>query len=104
MKPSAPTFTASEASFAQRASSASVACGLKYAFQTLRVHKLAAAIDMTAAGTSAPTAIAANANPTNQCGNFAWNSTGIARFGRAIGRSEAIGMKPSSAINPRTNV
>ena len=34
----------------------------------LRVNRFAAAIDMTAAGTSAPIAIAANANPSNHDG------------------------------------
>ena len=37
---------------------------------------LAAAIDMIAAGTSAPTAIAAKQNPTNHEGNIFTNSAG----------------------------
>ena len=42
----------------------------------LRVNRLAAAIDMIAAGTSAPMPMAANATPANQLGNISWNSTG----------------------------
>ena len=42
----------------------------------LRVNRLAAAIDMIAAGTSAPMPIAANATPANQSGNISSNSSG----------------------------
>jgi hypothetical protein len=42
----------------------------------LRVNRLAAPIDITAAGTSAPIAIAENAKPLNQLGNSALNSAG----------------------------
>ena len=42
----------------------------------LRVHRLAAAIDMIAAGTSAPMPIAANAMPANHDENWLSNSTG----------------------------
>ena len=43
----------------------------------LRVHRLAAAIDMIAAGTSAPIPMAANAMPANQRVNWVSNSTGM---------------------------
>ena len=42
----------------------------------LRVNRFAAAIDMIAAGTSAPMPIAANATPANQAGNTWSNSSG----------------------------
>ena len=41
---------------------------------------MAAAIDMIAAGTSAPIAIAAKATPTNHGGNIARNSAGTAKL------------------------
>jgi hypothetical protein len=41
---------------------------------------LAQAIDMIAAGTSAPMAMAAKATPTNHDGNEARNSAGTAKF------------------------
>ena len=44
----------------------------------LRVNRFAAAIDMIAAGTSAPIAIAANATPANQDGNAVWKKCGTA--------------------------
>ena len=47
----------------------------------LRVHRFAAAIDMIAAGTSAPITIAANATPANQGGNSFSNSCGTACCG-----------------------
>jgi len=47
----------------------------------LRVNRLAAAIDITAAGTSAPIAIAANAKPVNQDGNCAMKRSGTAKLG-----------------------
>jgi hypothetical protein len=43
-----------------------------------RVKRFAVAIDMIAAGTSAPIAIAANATPVNQSGNIASKSAGTA--------------------------
>ena len=42
----------------------------------LRVNRFAAAIDMIAAGTSAPMPIAAYATPANQSGNCWSNSSG----------------------------
>ena len=51
-----------------------VAFGLMNSLYTLRVHRFAAAIDMIAAGTSAPIAMAANATPANQGENWSANS------------------------------
>ncbi len=42
----------------------------------LRVNRLAAAIDMIAAGTSAPMTIAAKPMPANQLGKMCSNSSG----------------------------
>ena len=52
-------------------------------FQTFLVNRFAAAIDITAAGTSAPIAIAAKATPTNQSGNMSTKSAGtvVVRLG-----------------------
>ena len=76
MNSSAPTLTASEASLAIVASAASLMPGWTNSFQTLRVKRLAAAIDMTAAGTRAPMAIAAKATPTNHDGKTLRNRSG----------------------------
>ena len=46
----------------------------------LRVDRLAAAIDMIAAGTSAPMTMAEKAMPSNQGGNIFWNSSGTASW------------------------
>ncbi len=51
----------------------------------LRVNRFAAAIDMIAAGTSAPMPIAANATPANQRGNICWNSSGTTVLPSAAG-------------------
>jgi len=61
-------------------------------FQTLRVNRLAAAMDITAAGTSAPMAIAAKATPRNQEGNMSTNSAGTAWFGSVTFSPAAIAM------------
>jgi hypothetical protein len=45
-----------------------------------RVKRLAAAIDMIAAGTSAPMPIAAKATPANHDGNTCSSSAGTAKF------------------------
>ena len=50
----------------------------------LRVNRFAAAMDMIAAGTRAPTAMAANAIPANQLGNESENSCGIASCGLGL--------------------
>ena len=51
----------------------------------LRVNRFAAAIDMIAAGTSAPMAIAANAKPTNQDGNIRETARGPRSWRRIAG-------------------
>src|SRR5512133_2281433 len=74
----------------------------------LRVKVLAAAIDMIAAGTSAPIAIAAKATPANQLGKESSNSCGTTSCAlglpsRPIGFvPAAIATQPSSASSPRT--
>src|SRR6266850_1753837 len=73
---SAPSLTTSDAIFATFASPCGVTSGFTYGFQKLRVNRFAAPIDITAAGTNAPIAIAAKANPVNQLGNSALNSAG----------------------------
>ncbi len=67
----------------------------------LRVHRLAAAIDMIAAGTSAPMPIAANATPANQLGNSFSNSCGTACWAFSTWTPAAMATKPSRAISPR---
>src|SRR3954453_10640629 len=75
----------------------------------LRVHRLAAAIDMIAAGTRAPMAIAANATPANQLGNICWNRAGTMVFPSGLppvttGFVPALmAMYPSRASRPSTN-
>src|ERR1700754_4365547 len=66
----------------------------------LRVHRLAAAVDMIAAGTSAPITIAAYATPANQGGNSFSDSCGTACCGLATFTPAAIATKPSSASSP----
>src|SRR5580700_2729406 len=80
MKKSAPALTKIETILATRDSRAGGQLGSKYSFQMLRVKRLALAIDMIAAGTSAPMAIAAKAMPTNQDGNILRNSAGTAKL------------------------
>ena len=58
----------------------------------MRVKRFAAAIDMTAAGTSAPIAIAANANPTNHDGKTLRKRSGTAKFGSLGSIPRAIAM------------
>src|ERR1700733_2738714 len=76
MKARAPTLTTSDAILATAASPAWLMSGLTEDFQTLRVNRLAAPMLITAAGTSAPMAIAENEKPANQDGNSALNSVG----------------------------
>jgi hypothetical protein len=76
----APILTTSEVSLATRASSSWVASRWRYSFHTLRVNRLADAIDMTAAGTSAPMAIAPKATPTNHDGKTLRKRSGTAKF------------------------
>src|ERR671932_1109268 len=69
----------------------------------LRVNRLAAAMDMMDAGTSAPMAIAANAKPTNHDGNTCRNRPGTihwAPYGACGCTLAAMPMNPSSAIKP----
>src|ERR1700722_18605844 len=76
----------------------------------LRVNRLAAAMDMIAAGTSAPMAMAANEKPANQEGNASRNSAGTAKWGAYRGKGaaetgeestfDAMAMYPSSAMAP----
>jgi len=60
-----------------------VQSGLMNSRKTLRVKRLAAAIDITAAGTSAPIAMAANATPWNHGGKNFRNRSGTASLGLA---------------------
>ena len=60
-----------------------------------RVHRLAAAIDMIAAGTSAPMPIAAKATPANQAGNIWSKSSGTTVFGSGF-PSVTIGWTPAA--------
>ena len=76
----------------------------------LRVNRLAAAIDMMAAGTRAPIPIAANATPTNQDGKLCSRRAGTAKLALKVAKPwansgsvstpTAIAMKPSSARRP----
>src|SRR6476469_5917658 len=74
----------------------------------LRVKVLAAAIDMIAAGTSAPIATAANATPANQLGKASSNSCGITSCGLGLPSRPtglvlaAIATHPSRASSPST--
>ena len=58
-KISAPILTRSETNWATLVSRAGLASGLKNSLKMLRVKRFAAAIDMIAAGTRAPMAMAA---------------------------------------------
>ncbi len=80
MNTTAPTFTSSDTSFATLVSCSGVMFVFTNSRCTLRVYRLAAAIDMIAAGTSAPMPIAANATPTNHDGKKCRNSAGTAKF------------------------
>src|ERR1700749_4788451 len=74
----------------------------------LRVKVLAAAIDMIAAGTSAPMATAAKATPANQLGNESSNSCGITSWGLGLPSTPiglvpaAMATQPSRASSPST--
>src|SRR5690242_4675000 len=74
----------------------------------LRVNVFAAAIDMIAAGTSAPIATAANATPANQLGNESSNSCGITSCGFGLPSTPigwvpaAMATQPSRARSPST--
>src|SRR3954452_4176369 len=66
----------------------------------LRVHRFAAAIDMMAAGTSAPMAMAGNASPANQLGNSFSNSAGTDCWALVTLMPAAMAANPSSASSP----
>ena len=72
----------------------------------LRVKVLAAAIDMIAAGTSAPIAMAAKATPANHDGNMSSNSCGMTSCPLSLPSRPtglvpaAIATQPSSASRP----
>ena len=78
---SAPILTISDTILATTDSSRGVIAGWMNGFQMLRVKVLAAPIDITAAGTSAPSAIAAKQKPANQSGNTQSTSCGTASCG-----------------------
>ncbi len=81
MNTTAPALTTSDTILATRVCCASV--GVRVAGTPCRrcgVNRFAAAIDMIAAGTSAPIAIAANATPRNHDGKYLSNSTGTTEF------------------------
>ena len=76
----------------------------------LRVKVFAAAIDMIAAGTSAPIAIAANATPANHDGKESSNSCGMTSWAFGLPLAPiglvpaAIATQPSSASRPSTKL
>ena len=78
---SAPTLTISETHCETLVSSLGLASGLKNSLKMLRVNRLAAAMAMIAAGTSAPMTMAEKAIPVNQLGNRCWNRYGTASWG-----------------------
>src|SRR6516225_8058063 len=76
----------------------------------LLLNRLAAAIDMMAAGTSAPMMIAEYPMPANQLGNMFWNSSGTDSWALlpcaltpAFTAGAARAMEPNSAIRPSTS-
>ena len=74
----APTFAVSDTALAMRTCRLGVAVGWKYSTYTLRTKLVAAAIDITAAGTSAPTVIAPNTSPASGPGISRSTSIGTA--------------------------
>ena len=54
---------------------------MKNSLKMFRVNRLAAAMAMIAAGTSAPMTMAEKAIPVNQLGNRCWNRYGTASWG-----------------------
>ncbi len=75
----------------------------------LRVNRFAAAIDMIAAGTSAPIATAANAIPANQLGKLSSKNCGTTSCALGLPSSPigfvpaAIAANPISASSPSTS-
>src|SRR5205823_481464 len=81
---SAPNFTTSDTTFAICDSSAGNIFRRTTAPYRFRVNRFEAAMDMIAAGTSAPIATAARQNPANHSGNIFRNSSGTAVFGSFV--------------------
>src|SRR5271163_3027439 len=102
MTSSAPILTINETSLATTASSRGVISGCTNGFQMLRVKVLAAPIDITAAGTSAPSAIAAKQKPANQSGKAQSTNCGTASVGELTLTPAATAIMPSSAMRPST--
>src|ERR1700730_19180504 len=92
MNTSAPTLTSSDAIFEMLASVLGEASLWMYSFQMLRLKRLAAAIHITEAGTSAPMAMAAKATPVNQLGNIDWKRSGTA----LLFLKSALGLTPAA--------
>ena len=74
----APAFAVSDTALATRTCRLGVAVGWKYSAYTLRTNEVAAAIDITAAGTSAPTVIAPKTRPASGAGISRSTSMGTA--------------------------
>ena len=66
--------------------------------------RLAAPTAITAAGTSAPTAIAAKAKPANQPGKIRRNSSGTTALVLAVTMPAACAISPRVAISPSSSV
>src|ERR1700680_1719218 len=95
---SAPTLTSRETTLLTVASSRRLIAGCTYSRQMLRLKRLAAAIDITAAGTRAPTAMGAKGTPVNQLGNMFWNRSAIA----LLLPNALLGLIPAAmAMNPK---
>jgi len=103
MNANAPTLTMSDKSFAMSVSWAADMLALTKGRQILRVKVLAAPIDITAAGTRAPMAIAAKEKPTNQSGNILRKSCGTTSWAFDSFSPAARPIRPSRAIKPRTS-
>jgi hypothetical protein len=73
---SAPSLMTSETHCETLVCSLGLASGLKNSRNMFRVNRLAAAMDMIAAGTRAPMMMAAKAIPVNQLGYMCWNRNG----------------------------
>src|ERR1035437_3898902 len=106
MKTRAGPLTSSGTPLLALASSRRLIAGWTYSRQMLRLKRLAAAIDMIAAGTSAPTAMAAKATPVNQLGNIFWKRSAMALLlpNALLGLiPAAMAMKPKRPIIPSMN-
>ena len=101
MNTNAPSFTPRETTLATADSRAGFMPGSMKVFQIFRVKRLAAPIDMMAAGTSAPIAIAAKLNPMNQAGKILMNRVGTTAVGLSSLIPAAMAMYPSRPISPK---